>query len=210
MPGTNPLPGSRTGRSVTPRQILKSTKGVEVVSGIIDSANAYDGGNTGYEDELRSGTPMARITSTKKWVPCKRTTVASGGGTVATCVLTSARAFKVGDTITINGDAITITGVNYSTNAITWTGNQTIVDGESVIAASGLAGAEICRGFLGEFIKLKDDDATWRDKSASTIIVAGFLDNAQILGDLAAIRAATEGSGRYINQIMWADQQGVN
>ncbi|MES2222820.1 MAG: hypothetical protein V4587_17855, partial [Acidobacteriota bacterium] len=198
--------GSRTGRSVTPRNILISNSGLEYVQGVIDSANAYDGSNTSYEDELRVGLVMARITSSKKWVPCKRTTVLSGGGTVTTCVLTDARTFKVGDTITINGDAITITAINYTTNAITWVGAQTIVNAEVVIAASGLAGAEIPRAILNEFIKLKDEDATWRDKSFSLGLIRGFVDNSLILGDLTAIRAATN----YLGSVLWADQQGYN
>jgi hypothetical protein len=206
MPAQNPLPGSRLGRSVVPRNLLVSNNALEYVMGVIDSANAYDGSNTSYEDEIRVGTPMARITATKKWVPCKRTTVLSGGGTVATCVLTDARAFKVGDTITINGDAVTITAIVYSTNTITWVGNQTIVNAEVVIAVGAFAGAEICRGILNEFIKMKDEDATWRDKSFSMCLIRGFVDNTQILGDITAIRAATN----YLSQVLWADQQGVN
>jgi hypothetical protein len=206
MSAPNPLPGFRTGRSVSPRNILWSRSRLDYVSGVIDSVNAYDGSNTNYEDELREGLVMARITATKKWVPCKRTTVLSGGGTVATCVLTDARTFKVGDTITINGDAVTIVTITYSTNTITWTGNQTIVNGEVVIASGSLAGAEIPRAVLNEFIKLKDEDSIWRDKSFSMGLISGYLDNAQILGDLTAIRAATN----YLAQVQWADQQGAN
>ena len=83
---TNPLPGQREGRSTTPRNMLKSTQLLMLAQGmlILDSTYAYDGANTSYEDEIRVGTPMAQITATKKWVPCKRTTVedtgASGSG----------------------------------------------------------------------------------------------------------------------------------
>lgn len=206
MPGTNPLPGFRSGRSVAPRQILKSSAGLDYVLGIIDATYAIDGKNTGYTDELRAGTIMARITSSKLWVPCKRTTVLSGGGSVTTCVLTDSRAFKVGDTITINGDAITITAIDYTTDTITWTGSVTIVNGEVVIGASGLAGSEIPRAILNEFIKLKDEDDTWRDKSFSMGVISGVVDNTMILGDLTAVRAATN----YLDNVLWADYQGMN
>lgn len=365
MSGTNPLPGSRTGRSVTPRQILQSTQGLDYVSGVLDAANSYDGANTSYEDELRSGLVLARVTSTKKWVPCKRSKSSAAGTASTALAVTDARAFKAGDTVTIGGnsakdivkatdlDAAAATGValylhvdelgespfghleavtagnadssfttlggslikvedddaaatlgvaiyfdedgadgakllaavptlkdafildsagrairikydaspgtagvqlyfdddgaantrllfvsptnasgsfntdstvaaqtgyvtrdtanvivsvNYSTNTITLTDAATWLADDAVYCDS-LAGSEIPRAILGEFIKLKDDDATWRDKTFSIGIFKGTIASANLLADLAAIRATT--TTGYLGGILWDDQQGL-
>lgn len=69
----------------------------------IDSANAYDGGNTGYETTIRPGTIMARVTSSKKSVPCKRS-AANGAGLAATALIVDRAApFKAGDDVAIVG-----------------------------------------------------------------------------------------------------------
>ena len=75
--------GYRAGRTVTTRNCLLSPLMALFAHGMIDSANAYDGKNTGYEKELRPGTPMGRITATKLWVPCRRTTTTSNGAVTA-------------------------------------------------------------------------------------------------------------------------------
>ncbi len=367
MTGTNPLPGSRTGRSVTPRQILKSMDGLEQISGVIDATYAYDGSNTNYEDELRSGLIMARITASKLWVPCKRSKANGRGNASTALTVDDARTFKAGDTVTIGGNLTTLIGgvkdndnaastglavylhldelsespfghlesvtagnadstftignggpvvkvedddaaatggvaiyydedaanpderflaavptgkdafilasdgrairikyhatpatpgvlvyfdddaanvyerllfvsptnadgtydtddvvgtqnaygtrdtgnvivsIDYSTNVITLTDAATWADDDAVYCDS-LAGSEIPRCVLGEFIKLKDEDATWRDKSFSTGYVRGLIDNTQILGDLTSCLAATN----YLNGIQWANQLGMN
>lgn len=365
MPGTNPLPGSRVGRSVTPRQILASTQGLDYVSGVLDSANSYDGANTNYEDELRSGLVLARITATKKWVPCKRSKASAAGTASTSLQVTDARTFKAGETLTIGGsstkdivkmtdsdnaastgvalylhldelgespfghlESVTagnadssfttlggsvvkvedddqaatggvqiyfdedgadgekllaavptgkdafildsagrairikyaaspsgtgvavyfdddgaantrllfvsptnasgsfntdgtvgaqtayvtrdttnvIVSVNYSTNTITLTDAVTWLADDAVYCDS-LAGSEIPRAILGEFIKLKDEDAIWRDKTFSTGIFKGTIMSANMLADLAAIRAST--TTGYLDGIMWDDQQGL-
>jgi len=366
MSAPNPLPGYRTGRTVTMRQILQSSQGVDLVSGVIDATYAYDGSNTNYEDELREGLILARITASKQWVPCKRSAASTGVAAGTALVVTDARTFKAGDTVTIGGnltkdivkatdlDAAAATGValylhldelgespfghleavtagnadntfttlggsvikvedddaaatggvaiyfdedgadgekllaavptlkdafildsagrairvkydaspgtagvllyfdddgaantkllyvsptnasgsfntdatvgaqtgyvtrdtgnvivsvNYSTNTITLTDTATWITGDAVYCDS-LPGSEIPRAILGEFIKLKDEDATWRDKTFSMGIFKGTIDNAQILADLASIRAAT--TTHYLAGIQWADQQGMN
>lgn len=103
-----PLPGMRSGRTVTPRQIYADSPGLERVhlvpgGGQIDATYAYDGGNTSYETELREGTIMARITASRQWVPCKRSKTAAAA-TSTSLVVTDARAFKAGETISIVGD----------------------------------------------------------------------------------------------------------
>lgn len=198
------LPGQVTGQTYTPKNILVSSKGLIEGRGVINASLAYDGGNTGYEDEIRAGTPMAQITATKLWVPCKRTRVNMTGATATAITVDDARAFRTGDVITIGGDTgLTISAINYTTNVIT-IASTTVADNDEVFAEDG---SGVCLGFLNEFVKLKDVnfDGAWRNKPFAHLVLAGEVDYAQIVGDLASIRAA---SGMYISQILWNDQQG--
>lgn len=204
------LPGQRSERTYTPRRVLLSTKGVIFERGIIDATYAYDGANTSYEDELRPGTLMAQITATKLWVPCRRTTVTAGGsgsasaqGTSSVIVVRDARAFKAGDVLTVgNNTSVTVSSIDYATNRITISAPISYDTNEIVIATS-LAGSEICRGILNEFVKLKDTDGTWRDKSFGEMIIAGYVDDNQVLGDLDAVLAATH----HLSQIQFGINQ---
>lgn len=93
---------------------------------------------------LPAGVPLAKNTSSGKYVPVRSTTVKSGGGSgVTTCVLDDPKAFMAGDAITIGGDAITIGTIDYATGAITWTGAQTIANGEAVLGTGG-EGTALC------------------------------------------------------------------
>jgi len=193
MSVSNSQPGQRTGITTAPRDVLLSFKGVRYGRGTILASSAYDGGNTGYEDELRAGTIMAQITATKLWVPCKRTVVAETG-TVTALVVTDARAFKAGEVISVGADtSLTISAINYATNTLTIS-STAVVAGEAVICTS-LAGSEIARGILNEFVKLKDEDGTARNKHFGQMVISGLVDSAQCLGDIAAIRAATNKLG---------------
>lgn len=101
-----PTPGMRSGRTVTPRQIFADSPGQERVhylpgGGYIDATYAYDGGNTGYERELREGTIMARITASRQWCPCKRTKANGVGNGATALTVDDARAFKATETISI-------------------------------------------------------------------------------------------------------------
>lgn len=209
------LPGQRTGISTQPRNILMSEKNKQFIVGgiVIDATYAIDGANTGKTDELRPGIILAKITASNLWVPCKRTLVANSGSgsgsTGATEVFVDdARHFKVGDEITINATSGKIIGaIDYTTNKITLTSVQTnLADGQVVYASgSALAGAEIARAILNEHVKLMDlDDGTWRDKLVGEPIIAGYVNEDMILGDLAAVRAATN----YLDGILWSDRQG--
>ena len=198
-------PGQRSGLSVNPRDVLLSTL-VLYVQGQIDSANSYDGGNTGFETELRPGLMLARITSSKKWVPVKRTTANGAGSTATALIVVDARPFKAGETLMVGANAgCVISAINYSTNTITLSATKTWSSG-AVVYCDSLAGSETARAILNEHIVLRDEDATLRDKNFSKVIYFGTIDNSQILGDLAAIRADT---GARLGSIMWADYQGL-
>lgn len=190
----NPLPGSRTLRSYTPRDIYYTKElkpGMD--GGRIDATYAIDGSNTGYTDELRPGWLMARITATSQWVPCKRTQVNDTGATAASFIVDNAAAFMAGDTITVGGDTgLTISSVNYTTNTITLTGSITFADNDIVIASGALAGAETARGILDEFVQLYDpDQRTNVDRYVGRIITSNAkINTTMVLGDLSACRAS--------------------
>lgn len=192
--------GYRAGRTVTHRNVLRSPDHVLFTHGMIDSANAYDGKNTGYEKELRPGTPMGQITATKLWVPCRRTTTTTTG-TVTAAVLVDSRAFKVGDTISIGADTgITITAIDYGTDTIT-IASTTIAAGEAVVVADG---SQTARCVLNEHVNLYTPDRVLVNKSFGKGIYHGLVSSAGILGDLAAIRANTN----YLNLVQWDDYLG--
>lgn len=209
------LPGQRDVLSVTPRKILWNEAGQVLAGGIIDATYAIDGANTSKTDELRAGWLMARITSSKLWVPLKRTQVrvASLSQSVASALIyvDNAAAFKAGDTITVNATTgLTIDSVNYSTNVITLT---TTIDvdlavGDPVFASGALAGAEIARGVLANTVRLLSGipfDTTERDKQFQ-LLVAGCVDEDQVLGDRTA--ALESGVTNYLSHIIWKDHQG--
>lgn len=206
------IPGQRAGRTVQPRDIVASyTPPPRYARGVIDATYSYDGANTGYERELRAGTIMARITASKLWVPCKRTRVNGVSGAVTALVVDDARAFQVGDTITVGADTgITVTAINYATNTLT-IASTTVADNEPVFCdAAAQAGCEIARGFLNQFVDLMDhDDNTARDRQVGKIVIGGHVDASMILGDLDVVRnpGANDGT-HYLNGITYDDYQG--
>lgn len=214
-----------------------SLSGVQRVPGGVglDSAHCYDGANTSYEQELRAGTVLGKITSSGKWTPCKLTSLTggdSGSGTSHTATdlhVTDARHFQVGDIISVptqNGRLTrTISAINYSTNVITVsvaiTANLTTTVPNGVGIGNCIypdptddaAGAGVPRAILNEFVDLIDhDDNTARDRGAAEVLVAAVVDNAMILGDIAAYRAASDPNNKtpdgYLQHIIFADRQG--
>lgn len=231
------LGGTRVGRTITPRNILKRTGDDFYLPGpcVLDAGTStyrrsVDGGNTSYTNELRAGCIMAQITASKKWVPCKRTTVAaagsgsgSGAGSAVMPVVNAAF-FVVGEIITITGTSAgtitkTITAIDYTNNLITFSGAIQYNTGAQVYTstlsdgATSAAGAEIHRAILSETVwtnNLEDpNDAaigTLYDKPIQ-LLYRGYVDNNYILGDYAACRDATT---QYLTGILWDDrQQGV-
>ncbi|MCY2966292.1 MAG: hypothetical protein NT069_22110 [Planctomycetota bacterium] len=200
---SKPIPGQRSGVSITPRDVLMSSQ-VIYGRGTIDAANAYDGANTGKETEIRAGTIMARITASNLWVPCKRTQVNMTGATTTSVVVDDARAFKVGEVVTIGANtSITISAINYATNTLT-VSSITVVDNTAVFCTS-LAGSDIARGVLNEFVMLKEEDGVARNQQFGNLILFGMVNAGQILNSMAEIRAA---SGMFLNGIIWSDQVG--
>lgn len=192
--------GYREGRTVTFRDVLVSPNNALFVGGMIDSDESYDGANTGYERELRPGTIMGQITATKLWVPCRRTTC-TVTGTVTALTVTDARHFKTGDSISVGADTgLAVSAVNYATNTLTIP-STAVVSGEAVVVADG---SQTARTILNEHVNLYTPDRVLVNRSFGKGIVFGMVRSGDVLGDLAAIRAATN----YLEHIIWDDYQG--
>ena len=219
---TQNVPGQRKGITTTPRVIVKSDKNLIFERGVIDATYAIDGGNTGKTDELRAGCLMAKLTTSGKWVPAKFTRVkggtsgsGSGAGDTALTV-EDARFFKADDPVSVETAAgtanHTVSSVDYVNNVITMT---TAVDnpneGGLVQGRGALAGSGTVRAILNNFVKLLGipvhEDAVWRDMTIDQLLISGYVDASQILGDLAGVRASTSVT-HYLNHVIWDDQQG--
>ena len=232
------LGGTRTGRTVTPRNVLMSSDLAAYLPGpcVLDAGTATyprsnDGGNTSYEYELRAGWVMAQVTASKKWVPCKLTTIAAGGSGSgsgagsAVIPVVDASAFYAGETISIQPRQTgvtmaritrTISSIDYANNLITVSGNAIQYGTGDEIYATAFAdgttaaGAEIPRAVLAETVWTKDlDDAinaaagTLYDKPIQ-LLRAGYINADYALGDYAACRATTT---NYLAGFQWSDQQ---
>lgn len=215
------VPGQRTGLTNTPRNILLSSQGVQVLPGpqYIDATYAIDGANTNRTDELRAGCLMARITS-GLWVPCKNSYVSSGtsgsgsGTTTTTINVDDARFFKASDTVTVPVAAgtvsRTVSSVDYTNNILTLSSavdNPSI--GVSVIGSGAIAGSEICRGILLHTVRLLSTEPynTTQYDTPCVILIGGLVDEDQVLGDLTAVQAY---STTKLGDIKFGNDHGIN
>ena len=210
------VPGQYSGTEFSNRNPLWSQNGLRVVGGTIDAANSYDGAHTNFEQAFRPGTILARITASKLWVPCKRTQANGAGSSATALIVDDARAFIAGETLQIGSTTGVISSVNYSTNTITLTAAKTWSDNDVVYTitlkdgSTSAAGAEIGRAILDEHIdcvdRLPGVATAAKNSGFGRGLVAGGVDQAQCLGDIAAIRAATNKLGF----IQFADDAGIS
>lgn len=157
---------------------------------VIDATNAYDGSNTSFETLIRAGWILAQNTSTKKYVPCKRTQANGAGSSATALIVDNAAAFKAGDALQIGATTGTISSIVYSTNTITLTATKSWSDNDVVYCSSNGTGTATC--VLGEDVDLyQTDTRTNADSTAGTVYVQGLLKSDRVLGDLAAIRAVS-------------------
>lgn len=208
MPTEYGLPGYSAGRSVTPREISAGGLPLEFKpGGIILGSSAIDGGNTGYTYEIRAGWALGRITSTGKYVPCKRTTTTTTG-TVTSVVLVNSYPFKVGDAIDIGADTnITISAIDYTTHTIT-IASTTVASGEAVVARDG---SQTCRGFLGGTRDVYDFASASAVDAQAMLVEGGKLLLSQLLGDITAIMADTTSAAQIrARTVIYDDTNGVN
>lgn len=198
-------PGMRTlDAGTTPSEFLMSDQGRidRVGPNRIVAARSIDGANTGRTDEIRSGTLMAKITTTSMWCPMKRTTVLTTGTFTALPVV-NASAFQVGDIISVGADAsLTVTAINYTTNILT-IASTAVVAGEAVIITAA-DGSETARAILNNTIRLLSGEPFQADLLDKRImlLIGGYVDVTRIRGDLAAARADTAAK---LQQFIWSD-----
>lgn len=196
------LPGYETGITATPREIAFGSSPLELHPGgiVVDGTTGIDGGNTGYTAQIRAGWAMGRITSTGQYVPCKRTLVngsgesSSTGGDFTKFTVDNSYPFAVGDVLTITNpstgavveSSLTITAIDYTTHRITVNDPVNVTDNYLCHVTNG---AETCRGFLNEFTNLRNDQNTAAADKTANLVVGGELNQAYLLGDIAAILA---------------------
>ena len=162
------VPGMRIGPTRTNRNCLWSDRGLQTVAGTIDSTNAYDGSNTSYEQELRAGMPMARVTATKKWLPCKRTLTNGSGDAATALIVDDVRAFKAGETVTIGGNQVFRLGRVKDNDSAASAGVVVYLHidelsespmGHLECVCAGNADSTFQIGSGGPVVKVEDDDA---------------------------------------------------
>lgn len=194
------LPGYETGRTITPREIGWGPDQLEILPGgiILDGATGIDGGNTGYTNEIRAGWAMGRITATGQYVPCKLTSIngsaesSSVAGDKTTFAVDNAAAFAVGDVVSVINNSslavvestLTITAVVYGTNRITVNDPVNVTDNYLLQAEDG---SGVCRGFLYDSHKLRNDANDAAADKTGNLVVGGTLNQAYLLGDIATI-----------------------
>lgn len=169
-------------------QVLSDLKGAFAVPGGVqlDSANCYDGANTGFEYLIRAGWLLAKNTTSGKYCTVKRTQANGAGSATATLIVDNAAAFKAADAITIGGTAAVISSVDYTTNTITLTATKTWSDNAVVI----VSGMESAVAVLGEDVQLYDSKLlTATDATAGTVYRAALLNASALKGDVAAVTA---------------------
>ncbi|CAB4177848.1 hypothetical protein UFOVP1004_29 [uncultured Caudovirales phage] len=167
--------------------VLADTNGVATVPGgvVLDSANCYDGANTGFEQLIRSGWLLAK-TSAGKYCTVKRTVTTGAGSSATALVVRNAAAFKTGDSLVIGATSGTAGAINYSTNTITLTAAKTWSSGDAVT----VAGYESAVTVLGEDVQLYDNKLlAATDSTAGTVYREALLLSGVVKGDIAAVRA---------------------
>lgn len=201
----SPLPGGRDLRTITPRQILKTLDerlNPNVV--VLDSSKTYDGKNTGYEDEIRAGYLLGKITASGLYRGMTRSELTSAASATNVIRVDDPRAFIVGDSIKVDtGTARTITAIDYTTHLITLSGDT---DAGEVVGAAvwGQDGSATLRGVLDEFVKLKDSEGTLRNMQVGRCIIAGCLDRSELLGDISAVE--TDDSSNQVLKALQLDE----
>lgn len=193
--------GYQVGRISSPREVLANADFKLEVAGVMASTG-IDGSNTGFTDRIRGGWLLGQVTSSKLWVPCKRTQVNATGATGTAFVVDNAAAFAVGDAIDVGADTnLAITAINYGTNTITVGSSFTWADNEAVVARDG---SQTCRGILlDDEVELRDYENRNAVSKPIRILIAGYVNAGTILGDLAAIRADTSA---LLGMIRFTDQ----
>ena len=197
---SHPLAGNTALATQTDRVILFDQRLLLYGKGQTDKDACYDGKQaSGFEYSLEPGTLMARITDSKLWCPVKRALANGAGVDTAALVVDEARFFKVGETVTDGTfTEIEITAIDYATNTLTLEAAQDWAD-NAQITCDSLPGSEYARAVLDEYVDHWDKDArTVRQMNIGKLLVSGCVKAAMVLGDLVAVRAASNGLSHVI------------
>ena len=194
------IPGYESQLTATPKEIAYGSQfPLELKEGgiLLDGTNTADRSNT-ITDEIRAGWALGRITTGGKYCLCKRTRVTANQSSATAIVVDNAAAFRVGDAIDIG--ATTNRTINaISSNIITISGAAISPSaGDAVVARDG---SQTCRGFLGSWRKLRNLLNTAAQDKDAQMVVGGVLNQAALLGDIAAILADTASVAALGNRI---------
>jgi len=170
---------------------LASQDGAQYLPGgiTIDATNGYDGANASFETLFRAGCIMAQNTSTKKYVPCKRTLANGAGSTSTALTVDNAQFFKAGDALQIGSTTGTIASINYTTNVITLTATKSWSDNDVVYCSTNGTGTAV--GVLAGDVDCYQEDTRTSVDMTGELLIGGLLKASRILGDLTAIRAVS-------------------
>lgn len=170
---------------------LATPEGAQYLPGgiTIDATAGYDGSNTGYETLFRAGCVMALNTSSKKYVPAKRTLANGAGSSTASLVVDNSAFFKAGDALQIGSTTGTISSIDYTTHTITLTATKTWSDNDVVYCTTNGTGTAV--GVLAGDVDCYQDDTRTSADSPGQLLVAGFLKASRLLGDYTAIMAVS-------------------
>lgn len=197
----NPMAGNAAGASATAdKEIFWNLQHVpKFVQGVIDATYCA-------LSKLAAGTLMAQLTTSRRWIPLKYSLAAGAGEDATALIVDNAALFKAGDVIKIGSTAAVIDSINYDTNTITLTAAKTWSDNAIITTDTALAGGEIARAVLAEDIDLYDPNTLdVRDMATGKLCFDGCIKTSAIVGDLAAVRAATT---HKLDSIQWDDDTG--
>ena len=183
---SRPVPGTYSTEEL-PRRPLVWIGGSErvVPGGAVMDAAARDHGHAEAPETIRAGWLLGRNAATGRFGPCKRTRTGSGGNGTTQVTVDDASAFRVGDVIEVGGDSgLTVTAADYAGSRLTVDVSVTYTADEAVRATDGTATAV---GILGATVAMQDADGAARHRPI-TLLVGGGIDDAYVLGDLAAAR----------------------
>lgn len=207
---TAPIIGERSGRTYTPKTLLRDTKLTRYERGILGSATLYDGKSdhgSAYPYMLEVGTLLSRVTATSKLSPLKLTALNGAASADTDLVVDESRFFQVGDTITVGTTDSTITAIDYTTDTLTVDTATTESDGAVVKARGDLAGAEIPIGILDEFVDGENPSSrAVEDRQVGKMLIWGFVIDSSVVGDLTQGQAI---SGNKLGNIFFQSDHGL-
>lgn len=192
------VPGIRTARTYTPREVLWSKEGARYLPAgrVIDGTASRDPLNTGDISTLRPGMIMGKITATGKYANSiiGKTTVATASAATTVTVGTATAVEivrRVGATGTLRligppsaAGTVAVLSVTYSavvtsTGVLTVTATTAAAVIDSPITAND--GSGVGMAVLDNFVRVTDVDGNNLDAQGAKLLVSGIIDETQLL-----------------------------